>query len=133
MWDDTNIPFCYKPSTALNQRITYSAYYGMNCAKGGVFIQLCGWLGVEELWVGNVSDTHYMEKTPILKQQHEFAKIDLVNGCYIPFTNILDKGYRIIRICWREGRQECIQPSFASSDQKFSSNEMLASATVAGD
>jgi hypothetical protein len=48
MWDDTNIPFTYKPSSALNQRITYSPYYGMNCAKGGVFIQLCGWLGVEE-------------------------------------------------------------------------------------
>lgn len=26
MWDDTNIPFTYKPSSALNQRMTYSSY-----------------------------------------------------------------------------------------------------------
>jgi hypothetical protein len=133
MWDDTNIPFTYKPSSALNQRITYSAYYGMNCAKGGVFLQLCGWLGVEELWVGAVSDSHYMRFTSILKRQKIFAQEDTINGEYIPFSNILDKGYRIVRICWREGKQECIQPSFASSDRKFTSSEMLMSATVAAD
>ena len=54
MWDDTNIPFTYKPSSAMNQRLTYSSYYGMNCAKGGVFLQLCGWMGVEELWCGAI-------------------------------------------------------------------------------
>jgi hypothetical protein len=133
MWDDTNIPFTYKPSSALNQRITYSAYYGMNCAKGGVFLQLCGWLGVEELWVGAVSDSMYMDQTSILKDQHNFAQNDLINNKYIPFSNILDKGYRITRICWREGEQECIQPCFASSDRKFTSSEMLVSATVAAD
>ena len=37
MWDNPNILFQYKPSGAKNQRLTYSSYYGMNYAKGGVF------------------------------------------------------------------------------------------------
>ena len=28
MWDDTNVSFTYQPSSALNQRATYSFYYG---------------------------------------------------------------------------------------------------------
>jgi hypothetical protein len=43
------------------------------------------------------------------------------------------EGYHIVQICWRVGKQECIQPSFANSDQKFSLSEMLVSATVAAD
>ena len=80
MWDDTNIPFSFKPSSAQGQKLTYSSYYSMNCAKGGVFLQLCGWMGVEELWVGATSDSYYMEKTNILKRQKEFAKNDKVDG-----------------------------------------------------
>ena len=133
MWDDTNIPFNFKPSSAKNQRITYSPYYGMNCAKGGVFLQLCGWLGVEELWCGATSDSHYSEHTPILKQQNEFAKIDTIDGVVLPFTLILDKCYRIVQIAWREGEQVCLQPTFKSSDRKFSCDEMLISASVAAD
>ncbi len=83
----------------------------------------------KDQWEQVLSSLH----TRILKEQHEFAQTDRVNNKYLPFTLILDKGYRIIRICWREGKQECIQPSFASSDRKFSSNEMLVSATVAAD
>ena len=37
-----------------------------NCAKGGVFLQLCGWMGVHELWFGGVSDTEYLNKSGIL-------------------------------------------------------------------
>jgi hypothetical protein len=62
-----------------------------------VFLQLCGWLGVEELWVGAVSDSHYMRFISILKRQQIFAKEDAVNGEYMPFSNILDKGYCINR------------------------------------
>lgn len=46
---------------------------------------------------------------------------------------ILDKGYRIVRIAWREGCQECLQPTFKNSDQTFTSDEMLLSASVAAD
>ena len=134
MWDDTNVPFNFKPSGALNQRITFSSYYAMNCAKGGVFLQLCGWLGVGELWVGATSDSFYMEKAnDILQRQEHFAKKDLVNGEYIPFGNILDKGYRIVRTAFKFGKQTCIQPMFAESDVTFTSNEMNYSASVAAD
>ena len=135
MWDDTNIPFSFKPGTALNQRTTYSSYYGMNCAKGGVSLQLCGWIGVEELWCGATSDSHYQENTSILSQQEIFAKNDKVgnDSIYIPFTIILDKGYRIIRAAWRAGKQICCQPIFASSDRLFRSDEVLISASVAAD
>jgi hypothetical protein len=105
-----------------------------HCAKGCVFLQLYGWLGVEELQVRDVSDSHdYMEHTPILKDLHTFAKINLVNGIYLPFKSILDNGYCIIQICWREGQQQCIPPSFARSDKKFNVNEMLISVTLAAD
>jgi hypothetical protein len=75
----------------------------------------------------------YVEKSDILKVQEDFAKIDRIDGKILPFTLILDKGYRIVRICWRHGKQECIHPMFASSDRTFNSNEMLMSATIAAD
>jgi hypothetical protein len=90
MQDDTNIPFTYKPSSALNQQITYSAYHGINCAKNGVFLQLCGWLGVEELWVGAVSDLHFMRFMSILKRQQIFAKEDAINGGISYCPNMLE-------------------------------------------
>ena len=46
-WDNTNIDFLFKPSTALLQKISYSQYYAHNCANGGGFVQPCGWLGTE--------------------------------------------------------------------------------------
>ena len=42
MWDDTNVNLQFKPSSVEVQHITYSAYYGGNVCKGGVFLQLCG-------------------------------------------------------------------------------------------
>ena len=44
-WDDTNILSNYQPSSADQQRLAYLSYYGENCAKGSVFIQLSGWIG----------------------------------------------------------------------------------------
>ena len=135
MWDDTNVPFNFKPSAADNQRLTYSSYYGMNCAKGGVFAQLCGWIGVEELWVGATSDSHYQEHTKIFEQQQIFAEQDLVgeDKRYVPFSNILDKGYRCVLQAQRAGGQDCIQPIFAKSDHRFIGDETVVSASVASD
>ena len=63
MWDDTNAPMKFKPSTENEQRLTYSQYYIGNCAKIGVFITLCGWMGVgESLWTGSIVDTDVMKK-----------------------------------------------------------------------
>ena len=68
MWDNTNVNLAYQPGGADEQRLTYSMYYAANCAKGGVFLQLCGWMGVEHLWCGATSDTHYQEHTKIFEK-----------------------------------------------------------------
>ena len=47
MWDNTNVDFQGKASDLDLQRLTFSLYYGGNVAKGGIFLQLCGWLGIE--------------------------------------------------------------------------------------
>ena len=132
-WDNTNVSFLFQPTTALNQRITYSAYYAGNCAKGGVFIQLCGWMGVSHLWCGATSDSKYMEVTGMFDQQDKFSSHDLVGGKKIPFTNIFDKGYRVMLAAWQAGKQLIQQPTFATSDQKFTANETIRSASIATD
>jgi len=88
MWDDTNIPFQFKPSGAANQRCTFSTYYDQNCAKGRVFQKFCGWFGVATLWVGAASDSHYQENKNIFKVQKDFAEKDEVDGKIIAFLNM---------------------------------------------
>ena len=120
--------------TSLEHMLSYAVvYYAGNCAKGGVFLQLCGWTGVESLWVGATSDSHYQEHTNIFGKQQAFAEQDKVDGKIIPFTNIFDKGYRVNLPAWRVGRQQVIQPNFARSDRKFNANETIRSANIATD
>ena len=134
MWDDTNINFAFKPSGAYEQRVTYSKYYATNCGKGGVFIQLGAWMGVEELWVGAISDSMYQDKTEIFPTQMHFAEnIDNNYGKLIPFLNIVDKGYRINLPAQRARRQTVIQPVFAKSDTMFSGKDTILSGSVASD
>ena len=133
MWDDTNINLQLKPSSADAQHTTYSAYYGDNVCKGGVFLQLRGWLGVEYLWVGATSDSHYQEHIGIFKEQEQFAMCDLVDGVLLPFMSIFDKGYGVNLMSWRHGTQEVKQPVFARSDRKFRGVETLMSASIATD
>ena len=133
MWDDTNVNFTFQPSAAEAQKNSFSCYYGGNCAKGGVFVQFCGWLGVDHLWAGGTSDSHYQEMTGIFGKQDKFSLTDLVNEKYIPFTNILDKGYRVNLAAWRAGKQQVLQPTFARSDRKFTGRETIISADIAAD
>ena len=132
MWDNTDVRM-YKPSDSDAQRNTYSAYYAGNVAKGGVFIQPCGWMGSHELWVGAVSDSEYMERSGILTEQTKYIKEHDSTTQSIPWTIILDKGYRITVAAWRAGGQFVLQPSFAKSDCKFTANETIMSSTVASD
>ena len=131
MWDNTNIDFMGKPSDAELQRLTYSLYYNGNVAKGGVFLQLCGWLGAWDLWSGAVSDSDYFDNSGLLEFQTIFQEAD--NSSTLSFTNILDKGYRSVLAAWRKGGQLLLQPFFAKSDRKFSSKEVLLSGAVASD
>ena len=133
IWDNTDIPFVFKPSTAMNQRITYSSYYNNNCGKGGFLEQLCGWLCTANLWVGATSNSFYQKETKLFHKQKLFAEQDLLQGKYVPFTNIFDKGYRLILAAWKEGKQNVIQPVFAKSDRKFTGLETITSASVASD
>ena len=112
-----NIPFSFKPLLAQGQKLTYSSYYSINWSKGDIFYQLCGWMGVEELWVGATSDSYYMKKkTNNLRHQKELGEFDQVGGEYIPSLIILDKEYHIVRIVWREDKQQCLHLKFAISD-----------------
>jgi hypothetical protein len=46
----------------------------------------------------------------------------------IPFTNIVDKGYRCIMAAWRAGKQLFLQLAFATSDRKFNTREVWRAA-----
>jgi len=129
-WDNSNVNMRYTPTEASLNRRTYSSYYGGNVAKGGVFVQLCGWLGAHSLWVGAVSDTKYLSESGILEMQEEFIETDLTSD--LPFTNIVDKGYRCVIAAWRKG-QYLVQPKFARSDRKFTTEDILTSACIATD
>ena len=133
-WDNTNVTMT-KPSDAALQRTTYSQYYKENCAKGGVHLQFCGWMGTEELWTGNVCDSDYQSNGNIIMEQKVFACNDRKEKEDInPFYMLLDKGYRITELAFREGYgQITMQPDFAKADEKFKRHQVLTSSTVASD
>jgi hypothetical protein len=131
MWDDTNVN-APRPQDAEINRHLFSDYYGGCVAKGGVFQQLCGWMGAWQLWAGSISDSGYVAKSGILEQQKQFVADDPVHSD-VPFTMILDKGHRITTQAFQSGEQRVMQPDFARSDRKFNSHEVLRSAGVATD
>ena len=97
-------------------------------------MQTCGRMGVHSLWSGSISDSEYMTKSIILKEQMEFALNDMmVNGIMIASTNIMDKGYRITMDRKEAGHQKALQTNFMRSEKQFRSVESLSSATVASD
>lgn len=110
--------------------MTYSSYYGGNVGNGGIFLQLCGWLVVEHLWVGATSDTYYQEHSGIFKKQEEYATVDVVDGHFVPFQNMFDKGYCVNLMAWTQGRQEVEQPVFAQCDHNFTGLDTLKSASI---
>ena len=103
----------------------------MNCAKGGVFLQLCGWMGTWELWVGSISDTNYANRAGFLGVQEQFVSSSVSSK--IPFFNILDRGYRLALSAWQLGRQFVMQPCFKDGAFKFNTDQVMYSASVAAD
>ena len=130
MWDNTNVN-APDPQDAETNRHWFSHYYGSCVGKGGVFLQLCGWSGNWELWAGSISDTDY-QTTAVLDALKQFVAECPVHSD-VPFTQILDKGYRVVLASWRAGRQLTLQPDFARNDRRFNSREVLRSAAVAAD
>jgi len=84
----------------------------------------------EELWVGGISDTEYVIRSRILEKQCEFVDSDCNKT---PFTNILDKGYRIAAAARRCGGQIVLQPVFSHSDYIFSAFDVILSSDIAAD
>ena len=125
MWDDTSVS-APSPFDAMINCHWFLYYYDNCVAKCAVFLQICGWIGTWELWAGSISDSAYQERSGILEYQHRFVKNEDSIHRDIPFSNILDKGYRIALAAWRTGRQLTIQPNFAKSDRKFNSREAFA-------
>ena len=136
MWDMTNIP-AYSFSDADFQRLTFSDYYGENCFKGGVSVQLNGWMRAGALWPGRVSDSDYNRREGYLQRQQEFQESNLVEidgkVDVLPFLNVYDKGYRARTVAWKTGRQGVLQPTFAPSDRRFKGSETKISASIASD
>ena len=97
-------------------------------AKGGVSLQLCGWITASELWMGAISDSEYLEKCGILEEQQPFAVTDKVSGEIIAFMNVLDCGYWCDLAAWRQGCQLISQLIFKPSNRKINSREVLLSA-----
>ena len=110
MHDMTNVPLMKSADPEI-QRSTHNRYYNMNCAKGGIFTQTCGWEGTLELFAGHIEDSPYVEKTRIFEAQEEFAAADLVNNILLAFINIFDKGYRVLLQAQRAGKQLCFSPT----------------------
>ena len=94
--------------------MTYHSYYAGNVAKGGVFIQLSGWLGTLELYPGGISDSKYLNETGILENQKKIQE----NMGDVQIINVLDRGYRSTKAAWRNG-QFVLQPYICSSDRYF--------------
>jgi hypothetical protein len=138
MWDMTNVS-AVKFDDAILQRATYSEYYAENCFKGGVGVQLCGWLVVEDLWGGGVSDTDYNLRSGYLRDQQQFQDKDLVFddnnvvGRIVRFVILLDRGYRAKSAAWKHGKQLTLQPPSSRSDERFRGRKTVYAATVAHD
>ena len=100
MSDMTNID-AYGILDADLQRLTYSKYYNDNVFKGGVFTQLCNWLGTGDLQPGAVSESDYNRREGYLERQKDFAEHDLVNEAFVHFTIIYNKEYQAKMIVWK--------------------------------
>mmetsp|Transcript_4844 Transcript_4844/g.7520 ORF Transcript_4844/g.7520 Transcript_4844/m.7520 type:complete len:1097 (-) Transcript_4844:34-3324(-) len=130
-WDMTNIP-APKFADASLHRATFSQYYGMNCAKSGIGMQLCGWVIPEKAWTGAVEDGPYHSNAGYLQAQKEFQEADLVAGKVIKFHNILDRGYRGNVTAFRND-QLCLQPPSSRSDRRFTGKQTIFAGSVARD
>jgi hypothetical protein len=133
-WDNTNVVVPASTDPNIN-RHTYSHYYNGTVAKGAVFLQLCGWIGTWELFSGTISDSDYQKQSKVFEATQQFANNDRedVSEPVLPFTNIVDKGYRCGMAAWCAGKQLVLQPVFAKSDTKFNSQQVHRSANVAAD
>jgi len=131
MHDNTNVGMP-TASDADQQRSLYSEYYAECCAKGGVYLQICGWIRASYLVTGHATDDKCTELTKILEIQQIFQDHDRKrdDDKLKPFVIVLDKGYRIT-LNAKGCLQLVLQPAFAASDKQFTRTDLLLSGGVA--
>jgi len=129
MHDNTDI-WLMCPTNPWCQWVLYSWYYAGCIAKGGVAIQPCGWIATWELCTGGIDDSRYVKMVKIFEKQQQYAQYDDETD-HRPFTNIFDRGYRVVLDGVKCGKQICIQPVFTDSEKKFTTNEVLYLAAIA--
>ena len=119
---------------SISLRNSAALYYVINCFKGGISVQRCGWMGTSHLWVGAVSDTDYNKRAGYMEEQEQFAEkyLVLINSVLtlLVFMNKYDKGCRAKAVTQRAGKQLVLQPAFAESDKHFNRNQALHSASM---
>ena len=91
-------------------------------------MQLCGWIGAYDLFPGAISDTEYFNEASIFEVQRLFQEWDGGDK----FLNVVDRGYCVTKAAWLQN-QLILQPVFAKSDMKFSTQDTLKSSSVAAD
>jgi hypothetical protein len=134
MFDNTNINM-FQPSDGGAQRATYSLYYSGNVGKGCVFVQPCSWIGTHDVWTGGVRDSQYMKDGDVFNTLNRYllsSPLEDEITRQIPFTVVLDRGYRITLEARKEGGHTVMQPVFAS-DRHFTTLEVLISSTISKD
>jgi len=84
-------------------------------------VQLCGWLGTHELYPGAMPDSRYLNETGIFQEQEAFMTEDGGDA----LINEVNLGFRSCLAAWK--------PNFMNSDGKFTTGEVLRSASIAAD
>jgi len=117
------------PSDAELQRSLFSDYYGGPVAKAGICNQFCSWIRGLPLCTGRITDSQLVTVTGVLEQQKTFAEADDTHS-HIPFTDIVDKGFKIAISAVLHG-QKVMQPNYSKGGVQFTGIETLESACVA--
>jgi hypothetical protein len=95
-------------------------------------LQLSGWIATEDLFLGAICDTDYIERSEILKKQQTYiSKYDPNKP--VPFTIICNRGFLITVTAFQHGGQLVIQPVFARKHERFTDHETKISAAIAKD
>jgi hypothetical protein len=136
MFDNTYIINMFQPSDGgAAQRTTYSLHYSGNVGKGCVFVQPCGWIGTHDVWTRGVSNSQYMKDGDVFNTLNNFlltSPLENETTKQIPFTVVLDQGYRITLEACTEGGHTVMHPVFASN-RHFTMLEVLISLTISKD
>jgi hypothetical protein len=91
-------------------------------------------MGSHDLWTGGVSDTHYMLDGKVFDSLNECLSTSPNEdeaSKLIPYTILLDKGYRVTTDARDNGGHSVVQPIVSGSDRRFTTVEVIVTTNVA--